>query len=79
MARSPARSRSRAGVRPAATAFDGEVFFSDNGRGLWKSDGTEAGTVEVSGTPPTIRGFVAAGGTLYFLAQDEVQGPCSGE
>jgi ELWxxDGT repeat protein len=69
------------------TAVDGTLYFvaddGVNGLELWKSDGTAAGTVMVKdirpGTTNTFSGFnspylTAAGGTLYFVADDGVSG-----
>src|SRR5262249_51165354 len=62
---------------------NGEVFFTanagdGNGRQLWASDGTEAGTVAVSdinpGHYPNIYGLTNVGGTLFFRANDGVHG-----
>lgn len=65
------------------TEFNGMFYFSaytsENGRELWKSDGTEAGTVMVkdinlgveSSIPDT---FININGTLYFIADDGVHG-----
>jgi ELWxxDGT repeat protein len=47
----------------ALTAFGGSVYFGATG-GLWKTDGTESGTVLVA--PVSIRNPVAAGGRLFF-------------
>ena len=66
----------------------GRLFFyavdSRQGGGLWKSDGTEAGTVMVKKIPaplyPSIMDqigaefIVTAGGTLYFNADDGAHG-----
>jgi ELWxxDGT repeat protein len=41
-------------------AFDGET------RGLWKTDGTPAGTIEVASLPESGYGLVGAGGLIYF-------------
>ncbi len=62
------------------TAVNGTLFFaaSDNGIGLelWKSDGTEAGTVRVKEILPGPEGsnpseLTAVNGTLFFIAKDE--------
>jgi ELWxxDGT repeat protein len=56
-----------------ATAFF-EIFdFQSNREELWKSDGTAAGTGLVAPIPFTT-GFTAAGGTLYFAANDGTHG-----
>ncbi|MBC7919817.1 MAG: hypothetical protein H7Z75_01880, partial [Ferruginibacter sp.] len=68
-------------ARHNLTNVGGVLFFTDinpvsNGRELWKSDGTPAGTVLVKtvsgggGSPYTssIGGLTDAGGTLYFVA-----------
>jgi ELWxxDGT repeat protein len=62
------------------TVSNGLVFFraDDGAHGdeLWKSDGTEAGTVLVKDTNTTgnlgstPRGFTSAGGSIYFTAYD---------
>lgn len=62
------------------TAFAGAIYFgaydADHGYRLWRTDGTEAGTVPVSpvtplaDTPP----FVVSGGWLYFVGYDEAHG-----
>ncbi|MBM7518211.1 ELWxxDGT repeat protein [Nocardioides nitrophenolicus] len=60
------------------TALGGEVYFAADdgvhGRELWRSDGSEAGTVRVGGSndtgsrlPPTAA-MAAVGSTLYFAA-----------
>lgn len=64
-------------------AFGGKVFFSavnQEGRLLWKSDGTPAGTVQVKYDGPALPGttadyhdphdFKVAGSLLYFAAPD---------
>jgi ELWxxDGT repeat protein len=67
-----------------AGAFVGSTYFfpaydETNGRELWKSDGTEAGTVLVkniragsSGSSPSK--LTAVGSTLYFSARDGTNG-----
>src|SRR5204862_289487 len=54
------------------TNVNGTLFFSVMGRELWKSDGTEAGTVFIKDFGPpwngsTIWGFTSYMGALYFL------------
>jgi ELWxxDGT repeat protein len=65
------------------TSVNGTLFFTaddgTSGRELWKSDGTEAGTVKVkdirsgsiSGSPHSLTNV---NGTLFFSANDGVQG-----
>jgi ELWxxDGT repeat protein len=64
---------------PRPTALGGEVYFAaDDGQAgveLWKSDGTESGTVLVKDVRPGPNGSfpaesVAVGETLFFIAQD---------
>ena len=59
------------GFKPVA--FDGGIYFAaedeEGHRGLWKSDGTEAGTVRISdihGDP-----LASVSGTVYFANNDE--------
>jgi ELWxxDGT repeat protein len=64
--------------------LDGMVYFvasdEEHGRELWRSDGTEAGTVLVMDTlPGPESGFASAflanvGGTLFFAADDGIHG-----
>jgi ELWxxDGT repeat protein len=65
------------------TDVGGIVFFTaetpTTGRELWKSDGTEAGTVRVKelgpGSDPSYpRDLTNVNGTLYFVANDGVHG-----
>src|SRR5262249_26350665 len=61
------------------TDVGGTLFFAANdstGRELWKSDGTEAGTVLVApGSGASLPSHLtAAGGTLFFSAFDPVHG-----
>src|SRR5262249_16139833 len=75
------------GSRPyELTAVGGTLFFSADdgvhGRELWKSDGTEAGTVlvkDINPHPhpfgPRPSGLAAVGGTLFFSADDGVHRP----
>ena len=58
------------------TASGGEVFFeatSPGGIGLWKTDGTTAGTVPVKSwmLASGLGELVDVGGTLYFLANSD--------
>lgn len=59
-------------------AFNGNVFFgADGGEGLsfWKSDGTEAGTIFLKKIwRPGIYGYTISNGTLFFDADDDVNG-----
>lgn len=62
------------------TFLNGFVYFAasdpntSTGRKLWKTDGTEAGTVLVKSgfawNRPSLQNFIAVGGTLYFMAYD---------
>jgi ELWxxDGT repeat protein len=59
------------------SAFDADVSFA--GHELWKSDGTEAGTVLVKDIYPGILDsdpdwLINANGTLYFQADDDTHG-----
>jgi ELWxxDGT repeat protein len=59
------------------TAVGGEVYFSarfgaPNRRGLWKSDGSSSGTVLVKEIFPW--SMTAVGNTLFFVANDEING-----
>ena len=69
------------------TVYQGKLFFTGNGpypdhapysgRGLWKTDGTEAGTVLVRETEweasnPTL--LTIHQGLLYFFAEDDEHG-----
>ena len=64
------------------TPAHGGIYFSANGGGgqeLWRSDGTEAGTVRVSDLQPGDVGsrpdlLTAAGSQLYFVADDGTRG-----
>ena len=67
-------------VPEEVTEVNGEVFFvADDGRTgseLWKTDGTEAGTVQVSDIFPGFEGsqpsqLTALGNELFFVALDE--------
>ena len=73
--------------RPAASlSIEGTLFFTADdgihGRELWRSDGTEAGTVMVKDARPGVEAGVArdqgsltnVGGTLYFVADDGIHG-----
>src|SRR6185503_3046938 len=57
------------------------INFEDRSRALWKSDGTEAGTVEVKAFPPLpsfsfdrLGGLAPAGDKLFFLASEATSG-----
>jgi ELWxxDGT repeat protein len=58
------------------TAVGGRLFFTANdgthGRGLWKSDGSRAGTVRVKNISAT--DLTAVGGQLFFTANDGTHG-----
>jgi ELWxxDGT repeat protein len=64
------------------TGFKGALFFGANDgttNGIWKSDGTEAGTVLVKalgnpGDPADLKEFVVVGSTLFFQANDGTHG-----
>jgi ELWxxDGT repeat protein len=64
------------------TAVGNTLYFvadnGINGRELWKSDGTEAGTVLVkdinAGTSSSPSNLTAVGNTLYFTANDNING-----
>jgi ELWxxDGT repeat protein len=66
------------------TVFDGELFFvaddGTNGGALWKSDGTEDGTVLVKDVNPSTLNasgpmqLTVAGSTLYFSGNDGANG-----
>src|SRR5262245_27781837 len=70
--------------RPFAPAVVGGTFFfgaddGTSGTELWRSDGTEAGTVRVKDIVPGPAGsdprtFVAAGGLVFFRASDGAGG-----
>src|SRR5262249_58532624 len=76
------------GCREKVTAVGGTLFFTANdgvnGEELWKSDGTEAGTVLVKDiNPGSAFGYgygsrpyelTAVGGTLFFTADDGAHG-----
>jgi ELWxxDGT repeat protein len=57
---------------------NGTIFFSVNGNELWKSDGTDSGTVMVKsfdgGVGIDSDGSVSVNGTLFFSAWEEVNG-----
>ncbi|MDY7227194.1 hypothetical protein [Hyalangium rubrum] len=57
------------------------INFEDRHMALWRSDGTEAGTVEVKAFPPLpsfgfdrLRGLTPAGDKLFFLASEAATG-----
>lgn len=58
--------------------FEGSLFFTAENSSyawqLWKSDGTEAGTVLVGGGPEAPRSLTVAGETLYFSARSSSLG-----
>jgi ELWxxDGT repeat protein len=65
------------------TSLNGEVYFTaedpDHGTELWKTDGTDAGTVQVKDIYPgpndaEIRSLKNVDGTLYFTANDGIHG-----
>ena len=66
-------------------AFGDRLFFAANfedGRGgLWTSDGSTGGTVELKGFPPdsaarqsSVQGLTPVGNQLFFSARDDAQG-----
>lgn len=60
------------------TVRDGTLYFipssGDHAHELWKSDGTDAGTVKAMDTPSILSEFTDWNGTLYFRATDGVHG-----
>jgi ELWxxDGT repeat protein len=58
------------------TDVDGVLYFSANdgnsNRGLWKSDGTVAGTVFVKAAGPLPTNLVAVGGRLFFTIANDI-------
>jgi ELWxxDGT repeat protein len=58
------------------TDVDGTLYFSANGgngtRGLWKSDGTVAGTVFVKAAGPLPTNLVDVDGRLFFTIANEI-------
>ena len=74
----------QSGSRPTVlTQVGGTLFFTattdQSGSELWKSDGTEVGTVMVKDIVPgrassELRELVGIGGTLYFVTQTEIHG-----
>ena len=55
------------------TSVGGTLFLAV-GNALWKSDLTEAGTVRVAGAGSDPWGLKNVGGTLYFIAHDDIHG-----
>jgi ELWxxDGT repeat protein len=64
-------------------AGDGVLYFAasdgTSGYQLWRSDGTESGTVKIKDVEPIIAtyfsdGLAASDGTLFFAARDETHG-----
>jgi ELWxxDGT repeat protein len=53
------------------TNLNGTLFFTASGN-VWKSDGTDAGTVKVADTP--MDGLTNVNGTLYFVGSDDLNG-----
>jgi MYXO-CTERM domain-containing protein len=79
----PGASSAVIGVTPPPAVMGTSVYFVANdatiGAELWKSDGTDAGTVLVKDVYPgptssNISELIAATGTLYFVADDGVNG-----
>ncbi|HEY9753324.1 MAG TPA: ELWxxDGT repeat protein, partial [Coleofasciculaceae cyanobacterium] len=69
------------GYQPIGTTNGSLIFFAANdgvtGQELWKSDGTEAGTVLVKDISPASafpRDFTTVAGTVFFTAEDGVTG-----
>src|SRR4051812_33434227 len=71
-------------VSAAPLVVGGIAYLAANdgvhGRELWKTDGTEAGTVLVKDVRPgpessNVNTIVAAGGIVYFIADDGQSGP----
>ena len=59
------------------TAGDGKLWFgalTDEGQGLYQSDGTEEGTVLVRSLPTAPAFLTAIGSRLFFVAPDENRG-----
>jgi ELWxxDGT repeat protein len=50
----------------------GTLFFTTRSSGLWKSDGTEAGTVLVKAIAPS--SLTDVGGVLFFIGNDGING-----
>src|SRR5262249_37327800 len=67
------------------TNVNGTLFFTANNFGnsaqLWKSDGTAAGTVQVSNAVQNVRFLTNVNGTLFFTADDGThgEGPWKGD
>src|SRR4051794_27357525 len=51
-----------------AVAMDGVLYF--NNGGLWRSDGTSAGTAPVTDKVTNVRSLAAIDSTLWFAGQD---------
>ena len=54
--------------------FSTQLFDDEARRGLWVSDGTEAGTVRLA-SPPFVSNIVAAGNRAFFFAFTDEAGP----
>lgn len=52
---------------------NGDIFLGGN-NGLWKTDGTEEGTILIKEFPSTVGGPVNIAGTLFFAADDGING-----
>jgi len=69
---------SNAGSQPSnLTNVDGTLYFTADdglGLGIWKSDGTAAGTNLVSRTPQSLAYLTNVNGLLYFTADEGVHG-----
>lgn len=57
--------------------LNGEIYFvatDGNNYGLWKSNGTEAGTVQLAKYLQSIESLTVSGGKLFFVADDNAYG-----
>jgi ELWxxDGT repeat protein len=59
---------------PSLTNLNGTLLFAPLLGRLWKSDGTEAGTVPIRDDLLLVQDFAVAGGTAFFIASDGVHG-----
>jgi len=62
----------------ALTAFQGSLYFlaltARHKHGLWRTDGTAAGTALLIEFPETIHALTVAAGRLFFVVDDSVHG-----